>query len=266
MMRPASLAVLLLAAGSLGADTWDTGAANDNGNATENRLAHRSDQVHDLGFLPGPVADEDWYRLYQPAYSSHEVLLEALSPALISPSATTDALLQLVDSAGLVIQQSEGSDYNPLNRSPIRSLAVENESQFGADRLVRARSAGCATTCSAQDAYRILSRETTYTFPRFNNSGTQITVVVVQNSLPRVVNGNLWFWNAGGTLLGTAPVNLASHGTLVLNTATVPGASGVSGSITLTHGAPYGALSGKAVALEPATGFTFDTAMVPRVD
>ena len=28
----------------------------------------------------------------------------------------------------------------------------------------------------------------------------------------------------------------------------------------------YGTLTGKAVALEPSTGFTFDTAMVPRLE
>ena len=41
---------------------------------------------------------------------------------------------------------------------------------------------------------------------------------------------------------------------------TVPGQSG---SILVSHNGHYGALSGKAVSLEPTTGFTFDTAMVP---
>jgi len=192
--------------------------------------------------------------------------VEALSPALVAPAGTTDALLQLVDSSGVVLQQSEGADYNPLNHSPIRSLSVENATQLGVDRLLRARSAACTTTCTAQDTYEIRARETTCTFPRFNNSATQVTVVVVQSSIPRPVNGTLWFWNSAGTLLASAPVSLGSHGAMVLNTSTVAGASGASGSITLTHDAPYGALAGKAVALEPATGFTFDTPLVPRVD
>ena len=34
--------------------------------------------------------------------------------------------------------------------------------------------------------------------------------------------------------------------------------------MTLTHDGGYGALSGKAVALEPATGFSFDSPMTPR--
>jgi hypothetical protein len=34
--------------------------------------------------------------------------------------------------------------------------------------------------------------------------------------------------------------------------------------MTLSHDGPYGSLAGKAVAVEPATGFTFDTALAPR--
>ena len=55
---------------------------------------------------------------------------------------------------------------------------------------------------------------------------------------------------------------IAPRGTFVLNTSAV--APGVSGSLTVSHDAPYGALAGKAVAVEPATGFTFDTPLLPR--
>jgi hypothetical protein len=37
-----------------------------------------------------------------------------------------------------------------------------------------------------------------------------------------------------------------------------------SGSIRIAHNCGYGGLSGKAVSIEPATGFTFDTAMSHR--
>ena len=36
------------------------------------------------------------------------------------------------------------------------------------------------------------------------------------------------------------------------------------GSITVTHDGPYAGLTGKAVALEPVTGFSFDTPMLNR--
>ena len=49
----------------------------------------------------------------------------------------------------------------------------------------------------------------------------------------------------------------------MLNTATV--APGVGGSVTVAHDGRYGDLAGKTVALEPATGFSFDSPMLPRV-
>ena len=56
------------------------------------------------------------------------------------------------------------------------------------------------------------------------------------------------------------------QGNVVLNTSTIGALQNVSGTAVLSHDAPYGTLAGKAVALEPATGFTFDTPMqaVPR--
>src|SRR4029450_11524436 len=42
----------------------------------------------------------------------------------------------------------------------------------------------------------------------------------------------------------------------------VPALAGQGGSVTIAHNARYGDLSGKTVALEPATGFSFDSPMV----
>ena len=49
----------------------------------------------------------------------------------------------------------------------------------------------------------------------------------------------------------------------MLNTATV--APGVGGSVTVAHDGRFGDLAGKTVALEPATGFSFDSPMLPRI-
>ena len=45
---------------------------------------------------------------------------------------------------------------------------------------------------------------------------------------------------------------------------TVSGVAGQSGSITISYRGGYGSLSGKAVALEPATGFAFDSPMLVK--
>ena len=50
----------------------------------------------------------------------------------------------------------------------------------------------------------------------------------------------------------------------LVSTATVAALSGQSGSVTVAHDGPFGAIAGKAVALEPATGFAFDSPMETR--
>ena len=78
------------------------------------------------------------------------------------------------------------------------------------------------------------------------------------------MTGQVFLWSASGGLFGSAPFTLPARGSLALNTATVAGAAGQTGSITVAHDAPYGVLTGKAVALEPATGFSFDTPLVTK--
>ena len=46
------------------ADVWDTSTDNDDSApSTDTELVHGSDQIHDLGFRPGPVPDQDWYKV-----------------------------------------------------------------------------------------------------------------------------------------------------------------------------------------------------------
>src|SRR5882672_6242834 len=68
---PLALGLALAVTGPARADVWDVQTQNDNTVATENELVHGSDQLHDLGALPGPMADEDWFRLRQRSFSSY---------------------------------------------------------------------------------------------------------------------------------------------------------------------------------------------------
>jgi hypothetical protein len=111
----------------------------------------------------------------------------------------------------------------------------------------------------ANAKYDILFRETTLNIPRWNQSGTQVTVVLLRNTTAAAIAGDLHFYDASGTVLATQAVSIPAHGLQALNTATIPALSGLSGSAALAHTGPYAGISGKAVALEPATGFTFDT-------
>lgn len=249
--------LLLTAAGPARADVWDVQTQNDNASSTtENELVHGSDQIHDLGALAGPAADQDWYLLSQKPYSSYEVAADATSGD-IGPT----LLLDRVASDGTTVVQSSvavGVGYS-------RSLRFRNTSASAVDdQYVRTLSGSCTTTCTSNDVYRLRFYETTYSIPRFNNAGTQITVLILQNPTDYTIAGTTYFWSPAGSLLGSSVFNLLAKQTLVLNTGGVSGVSGVSGAITIAHDGRYGDLSGKAVALEPATGFSFDSPMEPR--
>jgi hypothetical protein len=262
-LRPiAALAgALLVAALAFGptavrSDVYDVQTLNDNqAQTTRNELLHGSDQWHDLKALAGPKADVDWYRIRQRPRSSYEVVVEGLSGDIVGNAFQ----VALVASDGATVLQNSIA----AGIGTARSLRIVNDGDTAIDdQLVVVRRAQCAKTCGADDVYRIRAAESTVSIPRFNNSGTQVTVLVVQNPTDQAVAGTLAFWNSAGALLATSPMALAPRATLVLTTQSV--VPGQSGTMTLAHNGAYGELAGKAIGLEPATGFSFDTALVHR--
>jgi hypothetical protein len=223
--------------------------------AVEAELGHGSRLVADLASL-GTNADEDRFRLYQDPYSSYEVTVDAASGDL----GADGPVLELLAADGVTVLQSS----RPVGTGSARTLRFMNTtaSPVG-DQWVRVKSAGCASDCGTDDTYRIRAWETSGRLARFNNSGSQITILLLQNPTTETIAGTVYFWSAAGTLAGEAPVSLGAHQLMVLNTATV--APGQSGSVTVAHDGPFGGLVGKTVALEPATGFSFDSPMTPRL-
>jgi hypothetical protein len=146
------------------------------------------------------------------------------------------------------------------------SLSLRFENTLGAavtNQHVRVRGV-CGAGCGASDVYRVRAWETTEGVARFNNSGSQLTVLVLQNPRPGPVSGHAYFWSGAGALLATHAFGLPARAALALNTASIAGLAGQGGSLTVSHDGGYGALAGKAVALEPATGFSFDSALLTR--
>jgi len=219
-------------------------------------LAHGSGSVLSLGAQPGPLATTDWFRVRQQALSSYEVVVDAASGDV--GSAAGPDLDRLAGDATTLLQSATG-----VGTGQARSLRFENPGIVAVeDELIRVRSAGCTTDCDASDVYRVRSYDTTCAASRFNNSGTQATILVIQSAAPYAVSGHVWLQAASGVVQGSQAFTLPGHGAFVLNTSTLAPAS--SGSIRVSHNGRYGDLSGKAVAVEPATGFTFDTPLLPR--
>lgn len=242
-------------------DIWDL-TGNDNNNATRSEIAPGPLQVHDLEGVGG-IADQDWFRISQKPYSSYEVMVDGLTGGLAPVPVTvpgTELGVHLVRAGGAVVPS------NALGASgSARVLYFRNETgTLIDDEFIRVSNPLCAAACLATEQYRIRLFDTTYGIPRFNNSATQLTLLIVQNTSNRVVYLNAHFFDGNGAGLGVSSHDLPPFGTIVLNTTTVAGVAGKSGSIIISNDGRYGVLTGKAVSLEPATGFTFDTAMVAR--
>jgi hypothetical protein len=253
MSRFLPMMCLLFLPAMAGADVWDTQAQNDNTDGTENELVHGSDQLHDLGYAG--TADQDWYRLSQQPYSSYEIVVDSTSGDIGSGLAVD----RVAAGTSTALQSSL-----PAGIGFSRSLRFRNATAAAVDtERVRIMTSVCGTSCSADDVYRIRAYDTTYAIARFNNSGTQTTNVVLQNTTAASVDATLYFWDAAGALSFThVATTLAPKSVQVINTSGL-GIPVTSGSITITNTAPYGRLNGKAVSAETATGYTFDTVMTP---
>ena len=213
-------------------------------------LVHGSIRVEDLA--PPPANGVDRFLIRLPRRSSWEVAVDGVTGDLASGSGP---LLEWVAGDGTSVIGSAGT-----GGGSSRSLRLVNDGTEPVTNYVRV-TGDCAALCNAADRYRIRAYETTARVARINNSGTQVTVLVLRNGGSLPLNGNLFFWTASGGQLVFQPFSIPGNGSVVINTAPIaPGAS----SLTITHQGRYGDLSGKAVAVEPATGFTFDTPLESR--
>jgi hypothetical protein len=227
---------------------------DDDGADTVAELSHGFKLVANLSSAGGNE-DTDVYPISQNPYSSYEVVVDEASGDV------TPVELERLDAASSVIQTSE-----PVGTGTARSLRWANDtSNVIATETVRVASGGCSTDCGSEDTYRVRAYETTYAIPRFNNTGTQVTVLILQNPTNYLITANAHFWDPAGTRLHTETIPVSAKNTVVIVTSSITAVNNQAGSVTVTHNGRYSDLSGKAVALEPATGFSFDSPMLVRV-
>jgi len=251
---------LALAAAPAIADVWDTASESDNDVNTDNELTHGTEQVHDLGVQPGPAADQDWYRVTVPDHASYEVVMDGTTGDL--NVSFDDTQLDRLDAAGVTILQN----HDCLGSACFsKRLGWRNATTAAELSNIRVSGQGCGTSCTTADQYTIRSRETTVEVARFNNAGSQVTILITQNASDVPINATFFYWSTSGVLLQTGTLTNFQPKTLnVFNTTSFGPLVGVGGHITVAHDGPYGTLNIKTVALEPSTGFSFDTPGVVR--
>jgi hypothetical protein len=252
--------ILAFVGAPLAADVWDNDPTNeDDSSATDNEIFHGTVQVHDLASQGGAI-DEDWYAVQSRPFSSYEVLVDGVQGQVFTDPAG-DLLVDRVNAAGSVITAGGNP---PGGIGAARSVRWTNNTANQIDDYVRVdgANAACGTACTTDAQYTIHMWETTGSIPRFNNSGTQVTVLLLQNPTDYQINGTVYFWENAGSFLASQGFNLDPKSLFVFNTSTVT--PGFAGAITVTQDGRFGDLQGKSVALEPATGFSFDTPMSYR--
>jgi hypothetical protein len=164
-----------------GHDKWEFGQAGGDDDAdTVNSLAPGRGQAHDLE-QDGVTPDEDWFRVAVRARQSYEVRASGSTVAFAIQAgpicqAQFCAVMTRVDDGGAALQQAVASEGEP--RIPVLRWTA---SASGAE-YVRVRGGGPPATWGPNDEYTIEMSNTTVFLPRFNNTATQTTVLIVQNT------------------------------------------------------------------------------------
>jgi Calx-beta domain-containing protein len=239
--------------GTLTADGWIVD--DDAPSLSSIELTHGARIDADLASPPGPATQDDHYRFAQAPFSSYEVVVDGVSGDL---------------APGLVVERlaEDNATVRQLS-APVgvgSAVAMRWVHSFGPTELrqtLRVHSSACSTGCGPDDVYRLRFYETTASIPRFNNAGSQATVLILQNLSEEEQIYHFRFWDQSGAPIGSEYLlGVVGRETAVLNTAALPFLAGRSGSVTIAHEAGYGGIAGKAVSLEPATGLAFDTPLV----
>lgn len=266
----ALLAVALLAPALPAAaiDKWDAAFSPlcaDDDQETCNELWPGTPQTHDLEWTAADGHDVDNMVVETKAGRSYEVRVVSANVWLHSTACSGNCVWFTRRSATSELQTSVA----PSGQGPVAGAATSLVARWvsgEADerqwiRVVAGGFTGVQLT--AADQYEIELLDTTYFAARWNQVGSQTSVLVVQNASPAALDGAIRFHGPTGTVLHVQPFTLPRNGVYVFGAGSVPALVGQSGSAAVVHTGGYGALNGKVVSLEPATGFTFDTPLVP---
>jgi len=226
-------------------DEWDAAVVKDNtASTTKNELQRGTWQYHDLEAIGG-VADEDWFVM--PVTASRAYQIAVSEGTGDTPIANAD-FLELYDATGTTLIATAGAGTT--------SRVIRFYSNAPSYRI---RVKGNANS-PATARYGIAFFESSMYCPRWNNTGSQISVLIVQNVTNSPCTVDVNFQDDTGVYLKTVNGTANGLGLFIVNTSTVPELVGKRGNANLAAAScSSSALKAKLVALEPSTGFSFDT-------
>jgi hypothetical protein len=253
LMFLALVAVAAVTRPAFAADRWEI--RSDDDVFTNNELQPGiAQEGHDLQ-TEAEVADADWYKVIGQQERSYEARVFGGGIAWRYPACLTCATLDRVAGDGSLLTAGDNDLGGGPGSQSVRWLGG------AAGQFLRVLPGKDGTGGNATEQYDIVVLDTTLYLPRFNNTGSQRTVLILQNARDRAVEGRIYFHDDAGDSLLAHDFTVGAHASLVLNTGALAPLVGRSGSAVISHTGGVGAFTGKGVSLEPSTGFTFDTAI-----
>lgn len=262
-----------LASGPLWAfDLWEPSDNTKSYFQSTQLVPGHAEQLHDLEAIGG-VPDNDWFSILTREARSYEAIIHSFANNIeyVTLTRHVEGVLGSLQSADyLLSSQVSNFAYSRASalgmRWKVDSTPVPNRLEY----LMVGTKVG-APALNAGTRYIIRFRETTQFCPRFNNTGTQSSVLVIQGALEGVSSCDYTahFFNESGATLATYSGFLGSDMTSVtpMKVLALPGVAGLSGqkgSAQIAHTCGYGSIKAKLVALEPTTGYSFDTLCTSR--
>jgi ELWxxDGT repeat protein len=114
------------------------------------------------------------------------------------------------------------------------------------------------------DVFRVRLLETTLRGPRFQNTGTNATTLVLQNAGTAALGGRALFFDEGGAALHDEPFTVPVNGVFVKRLSDIAALAGRAGSLLVVHDGAYGAVAGKTVTVDSVSGLAFDHLLTLR--
>jgi len=243
--RAVMLGLLGWASCAFAIDAWDAGPAKDNtAVSTRNLLRPGVTQYHDLE-AAGGVPDEDWFVLNLDDFRQYYI--EVTEVSADTPISNVDFLTIWDDTGTTQLYQALTG---PTSAST--TWYSGNRTSF------RVRVKGGPTT-PGTSRYGITYYENTLYCARYNQSASQVSIVIVQNTTNGACPVSAWFYDEAGAFVGNIFGTAPAGGNFVAAAGSVPALAGTKGNVRIINACVPWALKAKVVSLEPATGFSFDT-------
>ena len=221
----------------------------------------------------GGVSATGWFNTSLSARHSYEI--EVFAESVRNQAGTASLSLTFFGSDGVAAYSGSAINArNPANPTSTNCPSAYGGACYGGSRYTTSLSGSNAVMVIRVDPnlstdgdgvrYGIRITDTTLKNPWFFISGDYSAFSTITNTTDVTVNGSVYFWAPNGSLINTVPFTLAANGNTAIDArGPVDPLVYSSGSTTIAHDGPWGAIRAMCTTLSGTTGLSFDTSYEP---